>query len=349
MLVVTSVNVNDNVATGNLQQGLLAIGFRVSGFDPYLGWLDIPPHERPPSYYRLLGLRPLESDPQIIASSAQRVIAHVSQFQNTEHAAACTQLLGELTAARDCLLNPGRKQAYDSGMSQPMSPSPGGGPLPTQPQRQTPSSMGTNQEQPMAGPIPNTGGERALPKAPQIPTAPNERQISQSPPVPNTPAPFTPPAGHTPIQPSHPPAVPGNPSYPASPGEQQITSPGVPQSLPPTPAVPQTPSQQPAQNLPSPPQPATQQPASAMPTAPQPQPPTASPPAWAASQRTGQVETVVAGQSSPQEIQSARTNKGRQLRRTQQTQSAYMLFGIAMALVVFFFGAVLLLAIFLNQ
>ena len=37
-------------------------------FDPYYKWLAIPPDEQPPSHYRLLGLRPLEGDPDELFS-----------------------------------------------------------------------------------------------------------------------------------------------------------------------------------------------------------------------------------------------------------------------------------------
>ena len=36
-------------------------------FDPYHVWLGIPPEEQPPSHYRLLGLRPLEADGDVIS------------------------------------------------------------------------------------------------------------------------------------------------------------------------------------------------------------------------------------------------------------------------------------------
>ena len=142
-------------------------------FDPYLIWLDISPHERPVNYYRLFGLRPLEIDPHIIAAAAQRVISHVSQFQNSPNAVACQQLLSELNAARMCLLDPLRKRAYDAGFTSPGGPeralnSP---PVPGAPTA-TPAWMT------------NTQATRA-PRA-------GERQIASSPPLPYAAMPSTP-------------------------------------------------------------------------------------------------------------------------------------------------------------
>ena len=333
----------------------------MSGFDPYLIWLDIPPHERPATYYRLLGLRPLENDPQTIAASAQRVIAHVSQFQQSEHGQLCAQLLAELTAARDCLLNPVRKQAYDSGIAQSHTSHPA-------------TSGSVSPERPLSGPIPTSGPtspqtgapqpsyspERPIGSTPQVPgQAAGERQIPQSPPVPQQPQP-----GVT--------STPGFSYPPAStPGEQPLPS-GPPQSVQPTigtpPPVPGSPTQTPSTPAAYPTTPNVNPPANqATPYSPAPEasagtdysPTTpATPPSWAAANRTGEVGTVVAGQGGatqheqtedqPQSLGAGRTRHGRNLRRSQQTQSAYMLVGIAMAMIVFFFGAVLLLAIYLN-
>ena len=49
-----------------------------ASFDPYREWLDIPPDEQPPHYYRLLGLAPFEADPQNIRAVAERQIVRVS-------------------------------------------------------------------------------------------------------------------------------------------------------------------------------------------------------------------------------------------------------------------------------
>ena len=38
-------------------------------FDPYHVWLGIPPEEQPPNHYRLLGLRPLETNADVISNA----------------------------------------------------------------------------------------------------------------------------------------------------------------------------------------------------------------------------------------------------------------------------------------
>ena len=82
-------------------------------FDPYLKWLGIRDPQRPPNHYRLLGLDPLEDDLDVIASAADRQMAHVRRFQHGEHLELSQQLLNELAAARVCLLNREKKLQYD--------------------------------------------------------------------------------------------------------------------------------------------------------------------------------------------------------------------------------------------
>lgn len=86
-------------------------------FDAYHKWLGIPPHEQPPDHYRLLGIARFESDPEVIAAAADRQMAHLRMFQAGPRAEACQRLLGEVTRARLCLLNPQRKAAYDAELS----------------------------------------------------------------------------------------------------------------------------------------------------------------------------------------------------------------------------------------
>ncbi|HOA51012.1 MAG TPA: hypothetical protein PKI05_02070 [Thermogutta sp.] len=82
-------------------------------FDPYRKWLGIPPEEQPPNYYRLLGIAPFESDPDVIVNAADRQMGHVRRFQAGRYAQVCQKILNELAAARVCLLDPVRKRAYD--------------------------------------------------------------------------------------------------------------------------------------------------------------------------------------------------------------------------------------------
>jgi len=82
-------------------------------FDPYHRWLGIPPEDQPPNYYVLLGLRPFESEADVIQSAADQRMGHLRTFQTGEHSALSQQLLNEVAAARLCLLSPAKKADYD--------------------------------------------------------------------------------------------------------------------------------------------------------------------------------------------------------------------------------------------
>ena len=58
---------------------------RDADFDPYYRWLAIPPEEQPPTLYRLLGVQPFESDPEVIAIAADRQMAHIKTFAAGKH------------------------------------------------------------------------------------------------------------------------------------------------------------------------------------------------------------------------------------------------------------------------
>ncbi|MCE9554978.1 MAG: hypothetical protein K8T91_16610 [Planctomycetes bacterium] len=76
-------------------------------FNPYLAWLDIGPHEHPIRDHRLLGLRPNETDPGVIAAAATTVLAHLEQFTSGPNAELGRRLMAEVAAARDRLLHGG--------------------------------------------------------------------------------------------------------------------------------------------------------------------------------------------------------------------------------------------------
>jgi hypothetical protein len=82
-------------------------------FNPYHKWLGIPQSEQPANHYRLLGLAPFESDPDVIQSAAVRQTAHVRNFSRGEHSELSQRVLNELAAAQLCLLQQDRKAAYD--------------------------------------------------------------------------------------------------------------------------------------------------------------------------------------------------------------------------------------------
>lgn len=110
-------------------------------FDPYLQWLGIRDPERPPNHYRLLGVAPFESDPEVLVNAADRQMSHVRTFQAGSHLSQSQKLLNELAAAKICLLNVEKKAAYDAQlraeesqhvvMAPPTLPSSGIGTAPT--------------------------------------------------------------------------------------------------------------------------------------------------------------------------------------------------------------------------
>jgi hypothetical protein len=83
-------------------------------FDPYLRWLGIRDPQRPPNHYRLLGLELFESDPDVIATAADRQMLHVRSYQTGKHSVDSQKLLNELAAAKICLLNARKKAEYDA-------------------------------------------------------------------------------------------------------------------------------------------------------------------------------------------------------------------------------------------
>ena len=87
-------------------------------FDPYHKWLGIPPEEQPPNHYRLLGIRELEDDPDVVQSAADQRMAHLRTYQTGRYADWSQRLLNEVAAAKICLLNPAKKAAYDEQLEQ---------------------------------------------------------------------------------------------------------------------------------------------------------------------------------------------------------------------------------------
>jgi formylglycine-generating enzyme required for sulfatase activity len=86
-------------------------------FDPYHRWLAILPKDQPPTHYRLLGIDPSESDPEVIRDAAEARMAHVRTYQLGKHSELSQKILNELAAAKACLLDPKSKVAYDSQLS----------------------------------------------------------------------------------------------------------------------------------------------------------------------------------------------------------------------------------------
>jgi hypothetical protein len=87
-------------------------------FDPYHKWLAIPPGQRPPTHYQLLGISPTENDADVIEEAALQRIAHLRTYQIGPLAKECIQLLNEVAQAKIVLLNLEKRKAYDEELSQ---------------------------------------------------------------------------------------------------------------------------------------------------------------------------------------------------------------------------------------
>ena len=93
-------------------------------FDPYHIWLGIPSEDQPPSDYRFLAIPELESDPEVIHKAAAQQTIYLQMFQSGEHADLAEQLLKEISAARDSVLNRELKNKYGLQLKPEKSPVP---------------------------------------------------------------------------------------------------------------------------------------------------------------------------------------------------------------------------------
>ena len=89
-----------------------------AAFDPYHRWLGISKAHRPPTHYQLLSLSQGESDVEVIEEAAIRQTTHLRAYQVGPHADDCTKLLNEVSAARQVLVNPQKRQEYDGNLAQ---------------------------------------------------------------------------------------------------------------------------------------------------------------------------------------------------------------------------------------
>ncbi len=87
-------------------------------FDPYHKWLGIPAEQQPPDHYRLLGISPLEEDPDVIQAAADQRMMILRTYQTGRHSALSQKLLNEVAAAKVCLLRPEKKAEYDQQLRQ---------------------------------------------------------------------------------------------------------------------------------------------------------------------------------------------------------------------------------------
>ena len=97
--------------------GAGGLGLRILG-------LGIPPSEQPPNAYRLLGVRPFETDLGVIRTAAERQTTHLRTYQLGEYSDLSQRLLNEVAAARARLTDPKKKAEYDRHLSQQRAAAP---------------------------------------------------------------------------------------------------------------------------------------------------------------------------------------------------------------------------------
>lgn len=61
-------------------------------FDPYYEWLGIPPHERPITHYRLLGLRNGEPNSKVIENAADQRMQFVRNYAAGKRGTIATRI-----------------------------------------------------------------------------------------------------------------------------------------------------------------------------------------------------------------------------------------------------------------
>jgi hypothetical protein len=86
----------------------------VDMFDAYHKWLGIVSSQQPATHYRLLGIESFESDADVIEAAANQRMSYLQNFTTGPHVATAQKILNEIAAARRCLLNAGKKAAYDA-------------------------------------------------------------------------------------------------------------------------------------------------------------------------------------------------------------------------------------------
>ena len=87
-------------------------------FDPLQTWLGISSTEQPPNHYRLLGVALYEVDPTVIRQGAEQQLERIRPHSQGVQGSAAAQVMGDIAAARTCLLSPPHKAQYDATLRQ---------------------------------------------------------------------------------------------------------------------------------------------------------------------------------------------------------------------------------------
>jgi Leucine-rich repeat (LRR) protein len=132
-------------------------------FDPYYTWLGIPPEEQPADHYRLLGVRRFEPSLDVISNAGDQRMAFLRTFQVGKRSALSQRLLNEMAAAKVCLLDPDRRQAYDDKLKASQ-------PKPVAPQVAAQPAPVYSPPSPVLVPSRQAPVARPMPAAPRLPS-----------------------------------------------------------------------------------------------------------------------------------------------------------------------------------
>lgn len=88
--------------------------------DIYTRWLAIPPGNRPPHYYELLGLPLFSAEREQIESAARKQFRRIKPFQDHEDRdtrEAVQDVMNQIASARVTLTDPQKKDQYDQSLA----------------------------------------------------------------------------------------------------------------------------------------------------------------------------------------------------------------------------------------
>lgn len=142
-------------------------------FDPYCAWLGTPAGSRPPDHYQLLGLAAFQDDRNLISAAANHQMAQVKPHFGGPQAALALRLLNEIASAKELLLNPEAKAAYDADLQRRQKAGPAFTPPPRKSRmKDVPLLPPGVEAQPEAPPVAAPPAAMAMPPAPVAPVAP---------------------------------------------------------------------------------------------------------------------------------------------------------------------------------
>lgn len=138
-------------------------------FDAYYQWLGIPPSQQPPTHYRLLGIGEFENNSDVIDNAADRQTSHLRTYQSGQHSAISQKLLKEISAARECLLDPQTRAEYDQQLRGQAPSASGGFELPAVPMSRPTPAAAIPSQLPPKNPPPLPSSSTSMPTVQAVP------------------------------------------------------------------------------------------------------------------------------------------------------------------------------------